>query len=291
MWLAEKALVKLKIIESDVADPDFSTKRIQARELAKAGTLPGLEAQLTTAELPELHRLAQYGVRWLLFKYLTMDGRLPKLRKVLDEARRIGGGSQYAEKLRAAFLAELAPKGYEEFDKGFRTWVAGLEGDWNQVYRSLEVTGSEWCQWSFPATNAVAWRQAPVGGADLEVKGEFFLHSDAKQLNVLLGRRDKSLTQVAFSRDGECVTLLHFDEAKNAKEPWRTVVRNKVPSLETRAWHPFEIRVKGSHLTVLLRGQSVLESKIEKEWMNGTWGLGALAGSAGIWRAVKAGKL
>lgn len=278
--VAERVMRQAGLALGRAEDPWTATLIVRARRAAEGGILPPIEAALADAQ-GDLSMRDRYAARWALGAWLDEIGVLPS---VLAEARRLGGGPDFAPRLRAAALDHLARAGVDDPDGAWRAWISAQPAAWDEVYRALAPDPGrpgDWLQIAYPNTNAIAWTTAAQDASRYAVTGSFeILPDDRRQLNLLLARSDDGFVSVAFT-GGWGVTVFHYDASDNR---W-----NRLASAEAEApvGEPvaFAVRADGRSLSVELGGRPVLKAESPVP-LTGAWGLGAQSGSAGYWRGV-----
>ncbi len=261
-------------------DPWTGTLIVRARRATQDASLPPIEAMLADAQ-GDLSMRDRYAARWALGAWLDEIGVLPG---VLAEARRLGGGPDFAPRLRAATLDHLARTGVDDPDNTWRTWINAQPAAWEEVYRALSPDPGhpgDWLQIAYPGTNAIAWTAAAQPASRYAVSGSMeILPDDRRQMNLLLARSDGGFVSVAFTGDWG-VTVFHFHAPDNR---WNRLAsaEAEVPVGEPV---PFMVRVDGRTLSVELGDRPVLTAESPVP-LTGAWGLGAQSGSAGYWRGV-----
>lgn len=152
------------------------------------------------------------------------------------------------------------------------------------MIRSLEVRGDDCVQIAFPEANAIAWRTEPVAGKSLTARGRLrILPGDRQQLNFLFAKTDAGFHSIAFVAD-QGFTVFDYDAANDRFDP---VGKAHAPGLRLGVTSEFRVEATGKKLVVHLDDKH-WDFELPRTLPNGvTWGLGAQAGSAGIWQAVR----
>jgi len=203
------------------------------------------------------------------------------------KAPQLGGGSDYARKLRAYIDEAIGSDNKKASDREFADYLRKLKPQWEEIYPSLETAGKNWTQIAFSSTNAVAWRAKPVGKDAYALKGKFkILPGGREQLNLLLARSDDGFISIAFSAGyGVTVFEYHADHAEDKQ--WERLGKARCVALKLNRWIRFRVEVEEDELRITLGKKLVLTKRLRGRPMRGPWGLGAQAGSAGMWRGVK----
>lgn len=268
-------------IEEPANDPFFSSQMVRVQRKAGEEQLPAFSAVIE-AESQDQGWQGTYDLHAQLFPFLAADRKGDVLGELCREARRMGGGPEFARGLAQAVygVTKRKPK---PLDKAFAKFVAKLEPEWEQLYNSLQATGDDWVQLAFPEVNAIAWRTAPVRKGKLRLTGEArVLPGRTKQINILLDRRDDGFVQVCLVAGYGATVFEHFYEANK----WEKRASAEAP-LVLDEFHAFELRTKGGQLILELNGEQIVEVALERDF-TGPWGLGAQKSAAGIWRGIAA---
>ncbi len=156
--------------------------------------------------------------------------------------------------------------------------------EWDQGIRSLEPAGKDWIQIAFPDTNAIAWRTSSSKGSDYAISGEVEIWpGPRRQMNVLLARAEDGYFSVALVADyGVTVFRYHSKEDR-----WEQLGDARASGLDTGKKTPFRVDVRGGRLEVTVGAKRALVVPLGSRATKGPWGLGAQAGSAGRWSAVR----
>lgn len=286
MWVADRTMLQKKWSRSVRGNPDSSTNLERAQRLKKEGTLPSI-GLLVSGKSPKGSTQDVYAVYYQLFRFLHTESNRKELKAVLAKARQLGGGGDYTERLRDSVLEILGgDEAVKKLDEAFATFVESEKPAWTEVYRSLDARSGQWVQVAFPNKNAIAWRMKPVGKKTYAVSGEVeILPNDKRQMNVLLGRDDSGLVIVALTA-GFGINVFRFHVEGDR---WEDLGKKQVGLVQVNRPIKFKIKVDGKKLRVELDGKLQLTCDVGDKDMTGPWGVGAQAGSAGIWRDVKWG--
>lgn len=278
--LAYRALLARKRIESVEQSPLGATEIGRAKRVRKEGRLPSV-GDLLLDRTDELAFYERYACRWLLFRFLASGARAEGFATVLQRLRQMGGGADFAERLRTRVVAATADT--QKLDTGFGAWLDRLEPAWHERFRSLQTGGGAWMQAAFPDTNAIAWRTTPVGKEAYALGGWVEVLPGANvQMNVLLDKTDAGFVSVALRADG-WLTVFDYD-AKTDR--WNRLGSTRHEALRAKGRVPFLLRVGEGRLAVFLEGEEALAVDVSGRAMDGPWGLGAQAGTCGLWHDV-----
>jgi hypothetical protein len=276
--------LKMRVAAGDRPEtlPLASTDVVRVRRLRAGDELPAVDAILGDA-LDDLAFYDRYAVRWLFFRYLVTTHEA-EVKDFLRRVRRLGGGSGLAKEAGELLRSRLGTKAFRALGEGWEPFVASLAPEWEEVFRDLSPEPAQRVQIAFPDRNAIAWRTAPVGKKEYSISGVLTILDNARhQMNLLLDRCDEGFVCVSISAHLG-VTLFDY---RSKEDRWNRL--GFVARKELAVDRPMrvDLRVKGNRLTLLLDGESVLDEQIEGHTMQGPWGLGALAGSAGIWKDLR----
>ncbi|MHC4970944.1 MAG: hypothetical protein ACYTG3_01290 [Planctomycetota bacterium] len=278
MWLKHRVLAESGTGSGEDAEPLSATYVVRIRRLLDAGRLPSV-TRLLADEIDDLPFYTRYGTRWLFFRYLQ-EHHARKVRRFLREVRRLGGGPGFGREVTALLSRELGKRRFAALDDGFHHYLRSLEPEWEEVLRSLSGNPTRCVSAAFPQSNAVAWQVAPVGKPAYVLEGTVeILPNTERQLNVLLDRSEKGFVCVALNAD-HGVTLFEYEAARSQ---WH----RRGAQRHALALHkPFRVRVevRKGRVDVSIDGRRLLGADFPARTLDGAWGLGALAGSAGIWR-------
>jgi hypothetical protein len=229
----------------------------------------------------------RYAVWEIAFRFLHEGKHAAALTKIIAAARSAGGGPEHAAMIaKAAREALGGDKGLAACDKEFAKYVRDLAPRWEEVYRSLSTNGDPWIQIAFGSSNSIDWQTADAGSDKYEVSGEVEIFDAAnKQMNLLLGRLPSGFVQISFVAGGSIV-VFEYDNRRLDGKDWKRVGSVDVPGLTTNHSTPFKVKVSKSKVSIDVDGKNVGSFDVGEHPMNGAWGLGALAGSAGAWRKV-----
>ncbi|MCZ6807945.1 MAG: hypothetical protein O7F08_13390 [Deltaproteobacteria bacterium] len=280
-WLEVTVLKTMGHLTDSVADPHFSDMIFRGQRLLSENKFPSLSAILRD-EAVKLELFDRYSVHWLLFDFLYTTER-----KTTDwwvaNMRRLGGGKSLAVRLADKLAKKLRGKKFDSLAARFQQHVKDLEPQWEEKYRSLETGKKDWIVTAFDTVNAVAWRTEAAGEEPWTLTGAATVLPGKKtQLNLLLGRRPKGFVAISLAA-GSGVTVFDHEMEGNR---WTTLAFARSPALAVAKRVSFRVSVADGRLRIVLNGEQVLETEV-KVPMAGEWGVGALAGSSGVWHDVK----
>lgn len=296
-WIETKVFAAQKLITAPEQSPPYSTYVVLAQRLLEKDSLTSVE-DLLHDRTEELGFGELYAVRWLLFRFLIEGPHAGPFREFLGDVRRFGGGDDYGERLVAALQQRLGKSDWKPLDDEFRAWIAGLKPEWEEIHRSLETSGDDWAQVAFDDKNAIAFKTAPAGTKPYALEGTVTLFTDRRsepQMNLLLGREripgtdHERFVSIAIAPGGGA-TLFDFDSSREQAAQWKNVAFGPMPGevLGKPIAFRVECSLKGgkTKLSLKIAGKVVAVTTIDRS-LDGPWGLGAQAGSSGIWREVK----
>jgi hypothetical protein len=275
--IAERAMRAAGLAHA--ADPWTSTYILRLNRAFTEGRVPPI-ADLLADSAGGLNPSERYAARWAFAAWLADAGRLEAL---LTQARRLGGGSNYAANLRTAALDALASE--PDANAAWHCWIAQQPAPWEEVYRSLAIPAdahAPWTQIAFERTNAIAWNTAEQPHTDYRLTGEVtILPGDRTQMNLLLARSDDGFISIALNA-GFGVTVFRF-QREGAR--WTRLASAEVPALRAGEPVAFKARAAGGVLSIFIAGRQEIEIESPVA-LDGPWGLGAQSGSAGRWSGV-----
>ncbi len=283
-YLKYEAMAELGLITDVLADPMSATSFGRVLALHKADKLPAVGALLRD-DVAELEFFQRYGARRLFFRFLASGKHRAKLQSLWKAMRGMGGGSDFTERVRKEFKKLLGKTAYARLDEDYTAWLTRQKPVWEEVFRSLETAGAGWTQVAFASKNALAWKTQPVGATTYVLSGAVeILPAKGKQMNLLLARSGAGFVSVAFTSD---YGITVFDYQSKNGGSWYSLLAAKSPAVVRGAPIPFEIRVDGRTLRVIVAGKDLGEAEIPKHHtMSGAWGLGAQSEAVGIWHGV-----
>lgn len=267
-------------------DPFVAADMVLAQKLLANGKLP-TAAQVLRGETKDLGLYERYAVQSLFFRRLVTRNDGAAFRAAFLEAVRMPERPDFAERFLEAVEKTYATEGLAGLDLDHEQCVRSQTPAWDEVFRALSTAGDAWTQAAFGDHNAVAWRTAPVGAAEYEVRGQVEILpglGKSQQANVLLGReKETGFVSVAFFA-GYGVNVFRY-QAK--EDRWEKLAA--VPVRAVQVWRrlPFRISVAGSKLTLRVDGTEVASVEVPDHPMTGAWGLGVQAGAVAAWRGVK----
>lgn len=278
-WIDEKVSLDLGLLSDVETDPNFATNILRVQGLLERGALPSVD-DLFHDRTEELEWSERYDVRWMFFRFLLEGEHGERLRTLLAEARRLGGGADFTERLGETAVKVFGKRRYGKLDTEFRAYVSSFEPAWQEIYRCLYRSGEHWVQAAYEK-NAIAWRREPSGKATYKVSGELtILPGSGSQMNLLLGRGDEGFFSVAFTA-GAGVTLFEY---LSEGSRWERRAFAECADVVVGEPFRFEVRVSRSKVRVKIEGESVASARPQELDLSGPWGLGAQSRSTGLWK-------
>lgn len=282
-WIAELAMAEMDGAPKPESDPFTATDMRRAQNLLHGGSLPAVH-QILKDDYGPLRYYERYAVQWLFFRFLMTDARARWDRSFNSHPRSVGGRQATV----TTRLMSWAPAEVDALDKAFKRYVHSLVPQWHEQGRSLAVQGDNWTQMAFADTDAVAWTAKPAGAVAYRIRGSLeFLPNHGRQMNLLLGRDRRGHVVVSFLAESG-ITVRRYRAVDNQfeklGEQW-AISRAKEVHLSKR--FTFDIVVAPGSLRILINDKPCLTVDPGNADLTGPWGVGAKAGSAGVWRNVQ----
>ncbi|HET6202388.1 MAG TPA: hypothetical protein VFI25_06265 [Planctomycetota bacterium] len=285
-WIEEETLTALGLSPGLEKEPESSTDILRAFDLLDRKQLPGAR-DIFRDEFKGLGFYERHAVTGLFFRSLKTGKQRPAFDSILAEARRLGGGGTYADRLFQSVETTWGAEGLAVLDAEFVAFLRARTPEWDQGVhglRSLEPAGKDWISIAFPESNAVAWRTESTKGTEFSITGELEIWPGPnRQLNVLLARAEPGFLVVAFVADYG-VTVFHY-HAK--EERWEKLGTERMSNLDTGKKTGFRVDVRDDRIDDSVEGKKPARIPLGGRETKGPWGLGAYAGSAGRWSSVR----
>lgn len=285
VYLAEQAIQSIDAMGSQVSEPWTSTEIVQTVDYFEEHPKFGIDELLDDVS-KDIPGSRMYAMRGLFMDWLHEIGLL---KQVVDEARRLGGGDDYGDRLHAAVDKIMADAGIEKRDAMFRSWLGAFEPQWEQLNRSLETNGDIWPHSAFSSTNANCWNAQELGDDDWAITGEMKIFDAEKtQMNILVGRSDTGYVSIAVTADWG-VTVFHrqYSKDKDKGSKWVRIENQEVKSNSVDKWMKFKVSKRRDRLMIKIGKQRPIRVDVSEIDVSGAWGLGVQNKSAGLWRDVK----
>lgn len=282
-WIEEQVLTELGELAGIEEDPSFCAKITLAQKLVARHAMPSV-AEILHGDTKSLTFHESYAVRWLLFRLLMGGEYEPALRHTIERMAEFGEGAKVADRCTAAIRRGIGAQEFAGLDRLLVRYIAQLSPQWEEVHRTLDTSGEAWVQAAFESSDAVAWRTEPLDGRSFALSGAVTVLGDgSNQLNLLLDRRETGFLAVSFAA-GQGVTVSRY---RAGDEQWDTLREVRLPALQTDRRIPFLVSYSTTAgFSIDINRQRVLTMDLDRP-MSGPWGLGARAGSTGLWHAVK----
>lgn len=274
MHLAELGLAGLGRRPPLAADPFAADDYHELASLLERGALPGVAAVLQD-EWGGLASRDRYRFSRLLFTELLAKRQFGTfLQRDLTKVR---GSAAYPQALARRLSRRIgAPKLY---DKALRKTLAGVEPAWDERRRSLErgPKADHWLQIAFPSSNAMCFRNESLPAAGYEIRGSLrFLPGTRQQLNLLFGESTLGFYSLAMRPEG--LTLFRYTAEGNK---WHRLVNQDLDGEPQRL--SFALVARADRIRVSIAGETQIDFGPLPTPIAGRWGLGAQAGTAGLW--------
>ena len=246
-------------------------------ELSKTGKLPTIGSVLA-GRVSGLSASEQGAVHAILFQYLLTEKHKSKFRRVLKKANTMKPSPDLAKKL-ARYAGTILK--VDRVNDDFKKWLAVDAPVWNEVVPSLSRHGDGWASTAYPNLNAVTWKIGAVGKKSWSMSGSFTIFDGpTSQLNLLLGHRDTGFISIALDTEFGA-TLFRFDSQTSV---WTEIARHESSGIKKAKSHTFVLSINGPKLTLSIGDEEMLSTSVDEADLSGGWGLGAQAGSAGLWQ-------
>jgi hypothetical protein len=258
-------------------DPFTSSQLGVVVGLSKAGRLPTVGSVLA-GRVSGLSPSEQDAVHAILFHYLLTEKHKSRFRRVLKKANTMKPSPDLTKKLARYAGATLK---VERVNDDFKKWLTDDAPVWNEIVPSLSRHDDGWASTAYPNLNAVAWRVGAVGKKLWSMSGRFTIFDGpSSQLNLLLGHGDTGFVSIALDAEFGA-TLFRFDSQTSV---WSEIAGREFSGIKKLKSHTFVLSISGPKLTLSIDDEEVLSTSVGGADLSGAWGLGAQAGSAGLWQ-------
>jgi hypothetical protein len=280
VWVADQTLLKNGWITGWDKDPGCASFAASAMQLLKHGDFP-TASHIAKDEWGTLRPPLKDACAALFYAFMAQPKTAPKLEPVLAKIRAMSAGPDVVSK--SFDLVSSAFK-FDAIDTEFKIWLRALTPVWEEPVCALDTAKPQWIQVAGMDMNAVAWTTKPVTKPSYSLIGELtILPAESQQLNVHLARADDGFVSVAFVAPGS-VTIYRYLQKEN---DWKEIAAVEDASFRSGEKVSFEIQVDGHTVSVKVGGKDAIRAQIEDHALTGPWGLGAIAGSAGVWEQIK----
>ncbi len=282
-WIEDKVIADGGWSQGFESEPATSTMIMEAQGLLKDHSLPSVD-EIFNDDIDNVFWRKRYALRGLLFRMLVDSTDRETLESIMKQARQQGGGRKYPKILKGIVADALGSEKMSALNAKYKEYIAGMKPKWEEFYGSLETAGDEWTQIAFPKKNAIAWNTAPNNKDTYAITGEFkILPGWKQQLNLLLGRQSDGFFSIAIVAGGGLTAF----EYKSADNNWNRLGYAPVDTLKLDRWVRFRVEVTKDKMQVVMDEKPALSCPLGSRPARGPWGLGAQAGSAGMWRNIK----
>ncbi len=276
------ALGRSRAIEEE---PCTAAQILRVQDLIRSNQAPRFGALLFD-KLGGLEHGQRYALRWLFYEFLA--ARCPTERARLFRAAFPAGPSTNAsgralERVRPLLERLWTPAELATLDAEFLTFVSALRPQWHQTAGVCEFGPENLVVLAAPNADALVVNQGAFRSLPFHLEGELrFLPGNGQQLHVVLGHREEAFLLVSFTA-GWGVTLWRH-EVRDGR--WLSKGAVEEPALTAEHAYRFRVEVRPGHLSISLDDEEVLCVPLDGAEALGKFGLGAQAGSNGVWSAL-----
>jgi hypothetical protein len=275
------ALGRTRALEEE---PSTAAQVLLVQELVRANQAPRF-GTLLLDKLGGFEYRQRYALRWLAYEFLR--ARHPEeCARFFAAAYAAGATGRARERVRPLLEGLWNPAELALLDAEFLEWVGALVPRWRQASGVCEFETRGLVVLAPPGADALSVHQLGFESLPFHLQGELrFLPGSGQQLHVVLAHRADSFALVSFTA-GWGVTLWHH-EVQGAR--WQRRAAAEVPRLTGEGSHRFRIEASAGALTIAVDGEEVLRVPLDGATLLGKFGLGAQAGSSGVWSALEWG--
>ncbi len=260
-------------------DPFTATQIGVVIGLSKAGKLPTVGSVLG-GRVNELSPSEQDAVHAVLFRYLWDGKHKSGFKRILKKAGTLQASPDLTRKLTRYAGTTLK---VERVDTDFKAWLTDMSPTWIEVIPTLFSYKGDWVAAAYKNLNSVAWQRQAIGRKSWSLQGSFTIYDGPeKQLNLLLGRGPTGFLSIALDADFGA-TAFRFDSLTSK---WSEIVSRELEGIKVAQSHAFVLSINGPNLVLSIDGEEVLSTAVEGVDLSGAWGLGAQAGSTGVWQKI-----
>lgn len=282
-------MIDLGFATPEASDPESAKDILRVREMIESGNAPSMEDYLNGAEIRGA-RLEQYSFWTVAFEFLMSPGTGSAFRSGLRKLTKLKGSSK-ASDVNGVFRKALTKRRIAGLDKALRSFLESRDPKWDLKFRALDVLEDRWVQGTLHK-NAIAWQLVSLPST-YRVTGKFtVLPGEKQQLNLLLARHGHDMIQICLAagdqgKDGG-VTVFDYRSNLPDKERYRRMGYQSCSSIQIGREVAFVAEVGDQELVIRIADEEVLRVPRNGLDLTGAFGVGALRGSAGIWREVTA---
>ena len=288
-WLDEGAAtwVEQRVAEShgltapaESFDPWAGRYAVIAQHLLDQGQLPSV-ADILDGRITQRKRGAAYAIDKSFFSFLWTHGGT-EFRNAVPQLVRTAAPRDLGRTLADAVRAAFEDPELHTVDAAFKEYVDSRRPVWFERQRSL-ATGSDWIQVAFTEHDALSTRTEPEPRETFALEGSLeILPSGGRALFVTLeGQVPGDRLEVEF-RAGRGITIYRLEKGRR-----RVVVRGAT-TIDTERALSFRIEVQPRLVGVHIGPDQICGVATALDELDGRWGVGARAGSAGRWQGVTA---
>lgn len=273
------ALGRTRALEEE---PSTAAQVLLVQELVRSNQAPRF-GTLLQDRLTGFDYRQRYALRWLTYEFLRAR-RPEECARFFTAAYAASSTGRARERVRPLLERLWTPAELATLDAEFLGWVGGLAPRWRQTAGACEFDERGLVVLAPPSADALAVHQIGFESLPFHVQGELrFLPGGGQQLHVVLAHREDSFVLVSFTA-GWGVTLWRH-EIKGAR--WLRRAAAEIPRLGVERSFRFRIEAGASALAISLDGEEVLRVPLDGAELLGKFGLGAQAGSSGVWSALE----
>jgi hypothetical protein len=275
------ALGRTRALEEE---PGTAAQVLLLQELVRTNQAPRF-GTLLRDKLGGFDHRQRYALRWLTYEFLR--ARHPEeCARLFAAAYAPDAAGRALERVRPMIERMWTPAELAALDAEFLGWIGGLVPRWRLTAGVCEFDERGLVVLAPPNADALAVHQVGFESLPFHVQGELaFLPGGGQQLHVVLAHREDAFTLVSFTA-GWGVTLWRH-EVKGAR--WLRKAAAEIPRLRGERAFRFRVAASATALSIALDGEEVLRFPLDGAELLGMFGLGAQAGSSGVWSALEWG--
>lgn len=284
MWVGEEAMVAGGWSPGSLADPFTARTRVLAQRLLEEGRLPSLRNTIEDDGVKGLDFFERYAVWGLTFRFLVAERRGEAFLEVLRAGRDWTPNWSYRGKVLHGIRGIWSNDELERLDREFRSWLRGLEPEWNEVHRSLGVGSDSWVQIGFEAEGALAWRNESIRRSKSVLRGHVErMPGSVGELAVILEGDATHSLHAVFRGDGG----LALQRVPKAPGPVEILASRDGLAPWDGGRAEFHLRLLGGEIEFWVAGLEPLIADLGDRRVRGAWGLRVDPATVGIWTGVE----